>query len=113
MVYPISSYIPQLHGIDCLFCKELQSPYNSFLPLLNLIYHSDFSFYVSSFGEILTSPFPAGKVRLLPISLTVDFSAVIANNILIVFSLTLDSEGRNHCSFIYQNINNVWHMGDD
>lgn len=84
---------------------------NTFLPLLNLIYPSDFSFYVSSFGKILTSPsFPAGKVPLLPMSLTVGFSAVIANNTLIVFPLTLDSEGRNHYSFIYQNIN-VWHMG--
>lgn len=92
----------------CICNSEL----NTFLPLLNLIYHSDFSFYVSSFGKILTSPFPAGKVPLLPISLTVDFSAVIANNTLIVFPLTLDSEGRNHYSFIYQNIN-VWHMGDD
>ena len=92
----------------CICNSEL----NTFLPLLNLIYHSDFSFYVSSFGKFLTSPFPAGKVPLLPVSLTVDFFAVIANNTLIVFPLTLDSEGRNHYSFIYQNIN-VWHMGDD
>lgn len=63
-------------------------------------------------------PFLLDKVPLLPISLTPNFCpAFIVNSTLIIFPLipliiSLDSEGRNHGSFIHQNSNSVWHMVD-